>query len=299
MSYSDSRALREASRTYRRAVYSQKTPVKTHRAAWDEAFGSASLPNRMDCREVEAGSVTADYLVPELAIGSRIILYAHGGGFIAGSRKASRNLCASLAHEGACRLLLPEYRLAPEYPFPTALEDLFGAYRYLLREGTAPSDIVFAGDGAGANLAISLIHYAQKYKAPLPGAVAVLSPWVDLACATESFSRRKSQDPLFTRETFTQLATLYTYQDNFANPLVSPIHGDYTLFPRLYVQCGEREILLDDAKALAARVTAAGGEAVLDVRKGMWHLFQAADAITPEAHLAVRDLGTWIRRGSR
>jgi len=299
MSQPDSKAIREAARRYRKTVYNQKTPIKTHRVAVDEIFGTAMLPNNIDRREVDVGGVPADLLVPELAVGGRTILYAHGGGFIAGSRLSARNLCASIAHESASRLLLPEYRLAPEYPFPTAVEDLFRAYKWLLAEGTAPADIILAGDGSGANLSLALVHYLQKYREPYPGAILAISPWVDLACATESFTRRKSPDPLYTRDILSQLATLYTYQDNFANPLVSPIHGDYLAFPPLYVQCGSREILLDDAKDLVSRVTAAGGSATLDVREGMWHLFQAADALTPRAHLAVKDMGAWVRGGYR
>lgn len=297
MSYPENKAIREAARRYRKAVYNPKTPVKALRAAYEGIYGTATLPNRIDRQEVETGTVVADYLIPELAIGDRTILYAHGGGFIAGSRKASRNLCASLAHEAACRLLLPEYRLAPEYPFPTALEDLFHAYRWLLARGIAPADIVLAGDGSGANLAVALVHYLEKYRTARPGAVLAISPWVNLACETEAFTRRKNVDPLYSREIMTQLAGLYTYQDNFPNPLVSPIHGKYEDFPPLYVQCGSREILVDDARALVSRVTAAGGRATLDIREGMWHLFQAADALTPGAHLAVRALGQWIRGG--
>lgn len=298
-SHSDRTALRAAVRRYRKTVYSPKIPVKQHRAAYDEAFGTVLLPNNIDRRPVDAGGVPAELLVPELAIGGRTILYAHGGGFIAGSPRASRNLCASLAHESASRLLLPEYRLAPEYPFPTALEDLFNAYKWLLAGGTAPQDIILAGDGTGANLALSLVHYLHKNRAPNPGAALVISPWVDLACETGSFTNRKNPDPLYSREILSQLATLYTYQDNFKNPLVSPIHGDYLAFPPLYIQCGSREILLDDAKNLAARVHALGGSATLDVQEGMWHLFQAADALTPRAHLAVKAMGEWIRRGAR
>lgn len=297
LSLSDGAALRAAVRRYRKTVYSPKTPVKLHRAAFDEAFGTVMLPNNIDRREVNALGVPADYLIPELAIGGRTILYAHGGGFIAGSRLASRNLCASLAHESASRLLLPEYRLAPEYPFPTALEDLFNAYKWLMENGTAPSDIILSGDGTGANLAVALVHYLQKYRAPNPGAVLVISPWMDLTCQTASFTTRKNPDPFYSRDILSQLATLYTYQDNFKNPLVSPIHGDYLAFPPLYVQCGSREILIDDAKDLVSRVIAAGGNAKLDIQEGMWHLFQAADSLTPRAHLAVKAMGAWVRRG--
>ena len=297
MSNPYAQAIRQAGKLYRKAVFNGRLPVKTIRANYDALLGTAILPNNIDRQEVDVGPVLADLLVPELAIGKRTILYAHGGGFISGSRLSARNLCCSLAHESASRLLLPEYRLAPEYPYPTALEDLYHAYAWLLRQGTSPSDIIVAGDGAGANLVISLVHYLRDKQVPVPAAAAVLSPWIDLACDSAVYSQRKHPDPVHTREILAGEALLYTYQGNLTNPNVSPIHGDFTAFPPLYIQCGSEELLLDDAKRLAQKAQNSGGEASLDVRQGMWHLFQAIDSLTPEAHNAVRAVGKWIREG--
>lgn len=292
----EDQALKRAVKVLKKTVFSPRVPVKTLRQHYDTVLGTFRLPNNIDRHEVDIGPIKADILIPELALGDRTILYAHGGGFVAGSRHAAGNLCASLAHECASRLLLPEYRLAPEYPYPTALEDLYQSYSWLLKQGISHNEILFAGDGAGANLVLSLMHFLESKSVRLPGAVIALSPWVDLSCSSPIYLNRKNPDPLHNRENLSQVALQYTYHGNFANPHVSPIHGDFSRFPPLYIQCGTREILLEDARRLAEKAQHAGVPVVLDTPEHMWHLFQAIDTITPEAQLAVRRIGAWVRQ---
>ncbi len=294
----DSRTLHQAGKLFKKTVPGPRIPVKTARANYDALLGTVMLPNNIDRQEVDVGPVMADLLIPELAIGKRTILYAHGGGFTSGSRLSARNLCASIAHESACRLLLPEYRLAPEYPYPTALEDLYNAYAWLLHQGVSASDVLFAGDGAGAGLVISLIHFLRSRSVKLPQAVVAISPWVNLACDEGSFLARKSEDPINTRESLMAQANLYVTEANVTNPNVSPIHGDFRDFPPIFIQCGSEEILVDDAKRLAQKAANSGTPVVLDIHEGMWHLFQAIDSLTPQAHLAVKKIGTWVRDGT-
>jgi acetyl esterase/lipase len=297
MSIQDEHTIRQAGKYFKKAVYNPKLPLKTFRANYDEILGTTILPNNIDRQEVDVGPIPADLLIPELAMGKRTILYAHGGGFVAGSRFSARNLCCSLAHESACKLLLPQYRLAPEYPFPTAVEDLYRAYAWLLHQGIPSGDIVFAGDGSGANLVLSLIQYLDAERVTLPRAVVVLSPWINLSCDTSSYSVRKNPDPIYSREILSALALQYTYQSNFTNSRVSPILGDFSFFPPLYIQCGSEEILVDDSTRLAQKATNAEVSVTLDIRQGMWHLFQAVDSLTPQARLAIQDIGKWIRSG--
>jgi epsilon-lactone hydrolase len=298
MSIFDARALHRAGKLFKKAVYNPKTPIKTIRANYDSVLGTVTIPNNVDRREVDLGPIMADFLVPRLAIGKRTTLYAPGGGFVAGPRFASRNLCASIAHESASRLLPPEYRLAPEYPFPTAIEDLYTAYTWLLREGYQSGDIILAGDGAGANLALALVHLLAERNVRRPAAIVTLSPWIDLACDSASFNQRKSPDPIHTRETLVALAQQYAQNESLSDPKISPIHGDYALWPHLYVQCGTEEVLIDDARRLARKAENSGIPVTLDVEEGMWHLFQAVDSLTPRAHLAIKRIGAWVRAES-
>lgn len=293
----DSHALRKVGKLFKNAVYNPRLPVKTLRANYDSLLGTTILPNNIDRQEVDVGAVQADLLIPEMAIGKRTILYAHGGGFISGSRFSARNLCASLAHEAASKILVPEYRLSPEYPFPTAMEDMYRAYSWILHQGIPSSDVIFAGDGAGANLVLSLVQYLIAERIPLPAAVIALSPWINLSCDTVAYNARKNPDPIHSREILSAQALQYTYQSNFTNPKVSPIYGDYSHFPPMFIQCGSEEILLDDAKRLAQKAQNAGVSVTLDIHEGMWHLFQTSDSLTPRAHLAVKKIGQWVREG--
>jgi len=179
------------------------------------------------------------------------------------------------------------------------MEDMYRAYAWLLHQGYSSGDIIFAGDGAGANLILSLIQYLQDERIQLPSAVAVLSPWINLSCDTVAYNARKSTDPIHTRDMLSAQALQYTYQSNFTNPRVSPILGDYSFFPPLFIQCGSEEILLDDAKRLHQKALNAGVSVTLDINEGMWHLFQAIDSLTPKAHLAVKKIGQWINDQSR
>jgi acetyl esterase/lipase len=299
MTTQDSRSLAQAKKLFKKAIYNPKQPIRVMRAHFDDVLTNPILPNNIDRTEVDTGNVQADLLVPEMAIGKKTILYAHGGSFIAGSRRAYRNMCASLAHESACRLLLPEYRLAPEYPFPTGLEDLYQAYAWLMREGVPHGQIIFAGDGAGANLILALIHYLREKIVPLPAGIAVFSPWVDLSCSSSAFTQKKQNDPLFTRDIMLAQARLYVHEDQFKNRHVSPILGDFACFPPLFIQCGTRDILIDDARRLAQKAANANIPVTLDEEEDMWPLFQGIDTLTPRAHLAIRKAGSWIREGAR
>lgn len=295
MAINDKDSLKLAVKRYKKAFYNPKTPVKTLRNQYDALFSTRFLPNKVDRKEVEGMIVPGEFLIPEFAIGKKTIVYAHGGGFISGSRASYRNLCASLAHECACKLLLAEYRLAPEYPFPTPLEDVYSAYSHAISLGIRPRDIILAGDGAGANLALSLVHYLRSKRLETPSGVIALSPWVNLN--VQGSPQKKNPDPFLSRETLTLQALQYTWQDNFTNPHVSPIFGDFTAFPPVYIQCGSEEILADDAKQLAETIESAQSPCVLDIEDGMWHLFQHADDITPRAHVAVKRIGNWVRTG--
>ena len=233
---------------------------------------------------------------PEVAAAKRVILYAHGGSFINGSCKAARNFCASFAHECACKLFLPEYRRAPEYPFPAGLEDIFVTYRGILKKyAFSPASVVIAGDEAGANLAIALIHYLKQKKLPQPAALVLISPWLDISCSNEEIHTLQKSDKFLLKEALQAAAGRYTTFDNVQNPLVSPLYGSFTNFPPVFIQCGSQEILSADAKALAQKIEAVGGQAQLDIWPEMWHFFQAMDAQAKEAHLAVEKLGQWVQ----
>ena len=289
-------SLRQIQKLFKQTLYSSKIPLSTIREEYDSFFYSPYLPNNTDITRDTIGSVPVEILEPEVAAAKRVILYAHGGSFINGSCKAARNFCASFAHECACKLFLPEYRRAPEYPFPAGLEDIFVTYRGILKKyAFSPASVVIAGDEAGANLAIALIHYLKQKKLPQPAALVLISPWLDISCSNEEIHTLQKSDKFLLKEALQAAAGRYTTFDNVQNPLVSPLYGSFTNFPPVFIQCGSQEILSADAKALAQKIEAVGGQAQLDIWPEMWHFFQAMDAQAKEAHLAVEKMGHWVQ----
>lgn len=289
-------SLRQIQKLFKKTLYSPKIPLSIIREEYDTFFYKAHIPNNTDIVHCTVKAIPVEILKPEVAAANRVLLYVHGGFFLSGSCKASRNICASLTHECDCKLFLPEYRLAPEYPFPAGLEDLFTVYIAMLKEYKIPSSsIIFAGDGSGAGLAVALVHYLKQKKLPLPAALALISPWLDVSCTNEEMIALRKQDKFLIRESLQAAAQRYTASENFKNPLVSPIYGSFTDFPPTFIQCGSKEILLADAKLLKRKIDQAGGIAELDVRADMWHFFQSMDAQSKEAHLAVEAIGKWVQ----
>lgn len=249
----------------------------------------------MEVCEKEFKGIRTDLLLPEMAVSGRAILYAHGGSFISGSRKSYRSFCASLAHESSSALYLPEYRLAPEYPFPTALEDLYNVYAQVIETEKVNTDnLILAGDGAGGALAVSLIHYLKTKKLPLPAFIFLMSPWLDLTCADENLNINKKKDFVFSKDSLLRAAKLYTYEKNLSNELVSPLLGTFKNFPPVFIQCGDSEILLSDSKRLHQKIESAGGQSELIIYEGQPHLFQALPDNFAGAHLAVEAGGKKI-----
>ena len=289
-------SIRQIQKSFKKTLYSPKIPLSVIREEYDSFFYSPYLPNNTDITHDITGSVPIEILEPEVAAANRVILYAHGGAFLNGSCKASRNFCASFAHECACKLFLPEYRRAPEYPFPAGLEDIFITYQGMLKKySISPASIVIAGDEAGAALATALVHYLKQKKLPQPGAVVLISPWLDVSCSNEELHTLQKTDKFLLKESFQAAAGRYTTFDNFQKPLVSPLYGSFEDFPPVFIQCGGKEILSADAKALAHKIEAVGGQVQLDIWPEMWHFFQAMDAQAKEAHLAVEKLGQWVQ----
>ncbi len=284
--------IRKLKKQFRKSLFSTKISTEESRKRYEEILYSPHIPNNVDVSEKELKTIPTDILKPEITVFGRTILYAHGGAFVAGSRKAYRNFCATLANIAAANLYLPEYRLAPEYPFPTALEDLYSVYAKMVEtEKVQPKNLILIGDGAGASLILSMIAYLQKKQLPTPAMLVLLSPWVDISCSSEDLRINRKKDFMLSREALCNAANLYTYENNLQNKLVSPIFGDFTDFPKTIIQCGGNEILLSDAKKLAANFEKANTPCELTVYENMPHLFQALPDYFEQSHLAVEKIG--------
>ena len=242
------------------------------------------------------------------------MLYIHGGSFIGGSRTAYASFCASLATKCFCRVVVPEYRLAPAFPFPAANEDIQAVFKALFTEEqiacslnaeegekTQLPEIIIAADSSAAPIACSLIFNLRERYRNCIKQVILFSPWLDVSECSKLIQTKKISDEVMSGDVLRKSSQVYTYESNTSNVLVSPLlAGDDALknFPPVFIQMGEKEILLEDAKEFAENLCNAGNECVLDVWPGMMFMFQMADEFLHESHLALDRVGKVVTEGT-
>ncbi|EME99540.1 esterase [Streptomyces mobaraensis NBRC 13819 = DSM 40847] len=228
------------------------------------------------------------------------ILYFHGGSYVAGSPETAMSLTGNLVTGTGFRALSPDYRLAPEHPFPAAIEDGLSAYRALLDSGEAPSAIAFAGDSAGGGLTVTTCLAARDAGLPLPAAIVAFSPGLDMTRTGASMDGKAGVDPFFTREGMERTGAMYLAGQDPHQPLLSPaVHADLTGFPPMLLQAGTNEMLLDDSTRMAARAREAGVDVILDVTADVPHVFQAFAGVLDEADEALERAALFLRRRVR
>jgi monoterpene epsilon-lactone hydrolase len=225
----------------------------------------------------------------------RTIVYFYGGGFRLGSPETRRKTAGHLALAARARVLVPNYRLAPEDPFPAALDDAMGAYEWVLSQGAEPARVVIAGDSAGGGLAVSTAVAARDRGLPRCAGVVALSPWIDLTCGGESMTSRAASDFMFTRASLLEMAASYLNGADPQQPLVSPLFADLTGLPSILCLVGGDEVLLDDSVRLARRAGIAGVDATVFIAAGMQHIFPIWSGVFPEADAAIALIGDWVR----
>ena len=244
---------------------------------------------------VDAGGVPGEWIAAPSAAGGRVIYYLHGGGYTVGSINTHRALIARLSAAAGARALAIDYRLAPEHPFPAAVEDATAAYRWLLEGGADPSNVVIAGDSAGGGLTVATLVALRDARIPLPAAAVCLSPWVDLEGIGESATTRKAADPMIDPEGGLEQARLYLGGADPRTPLAAPLYADLSGLPPMLIHVGDAEVLLDDSTRLAARAKAAGVDVTLEVWPDMIHVWQFFAAVLPEGQQAIDRIGAFVR----
>ena len=282
-----SRVVRAATAAYFSRVDAQKANVQSMRHRWHALANVLWTAGDVAVEPKEVAGLAAEWLLPEAAPPDRLLLYLHGGAYLMGSCATHRQMVSHIAKAAGIRTLLPEYRLAPEHPFPAAINDVVRLYRTLLQSGLAAENIVIAGDSAGGGL-LSLRDAGE----PLPAAACLISPWLDLTGEGDSMTERAAHDPWFRPEDMPVIARYYCRDDQVRHPLVSPVYADPEGLPPLFIQVGEDEILLSDSTRIAGNVRAAGGQVSLEVWPGM---FQAFVHHVPEARKAVTNIGAYVR----
>ena len=247
---------------------------------------------KVELRPAEDCPLPGTWAVPAGAEEGKVVMYSHGGAYVSGSPDTHIPLISRLADQCGLTVFAYDYRLAPEHPFPAALEDALTAFDYLLGKGYFPQDIVLCGDSAGGGLTLALTMMLRDRGRPLPAALVVLSPWTDLTESGDTHFANGSLDPTISSEDLRNTALLYIGGDDPQNPYISPLFGDFTGFPPTLIHVGAIEVLLDDSRNLAIRMEEQGVEVDIDVYEGMWHVWHMFDV--PEAAQAIRKIAWFI-----
>ncbi|WP_417515373.1 alpha/beta hydrolase [Minwuia sp.] len=246
------------------------------RERFDKLAQFLPLPNDAQVTAVDAGGVPSEWVSAPGVSGDRVIFYLHGGGYVIGSVTTHRRLAYDFSKAADARVLVVDYRLAPEHPYPAAVEDAVAAYRWLLGQGTSPSNIAIAGDSAGGGLTMATLVSLRDRKIDLPACAVPMSPWVDLEGVGDSMTSKHDVDPMVQKAGLDRMAAFYVGDADYRDPLVSPMHADLSGLPPLLIQVGTRETLLDDARRLHEKALADGVISSLEEAGGMvhvWHLF--------------------------
>lgn len=267
--------------------------IEKHRQSQDHV--GALLGNSKDIliRSVDIQGMEGEWVsVNRAHMKKYVILYCHGGGYSTGSSLYARTLTTKLAASTSMDVLCFDYRLAPEHPYPAAMQDAMKAWNYLMILGYGARDVIIAGDSAGGNMALSLVLKLKEENRLLPRGLVLMSPWSDLTSSGKTHQSRAEVDPVLDAAYLEQMIHNYVEGQDLNDPMISPLFGDFTGFPPTYIQVGDNEILLADSTMLHKKMIQENVSAKLDVFKGMWHVFQMSPLKT--AHDAMEKNAEFI-----
>ena len=286
----------------RGSAFPADSDVDEQRQQLKELLSAQPLPGDVTVTAAALGGVPTAEITVDGIEARHVVLYFHGGVYVMGDAFLAADLASQVGRRTDAKVISVDYRLAPEHPYPAAVDDALAAYEGLLKTGILPSDIAFAGESAGGGLAIATLVNARDHGLPLPAAAFVMSPYADLTLAGTTMETRREVDPLLSPQALEARVPDYTAGHDAALGLISPIFADLSGLPPLIIQAGTHEVLLDDAVRLAGRAAAADVEVTLDVTPGVPHVFQAYHAILDEAVAALdragRLLSAHLSRGA-
>jgi len=271
--------------------------MEERRAGMEEGAAIMPLAEGVIVEKLTIGNMPAEWIIPAETKNDSIVLYLHGGGYCIGSINTHRSMVSFIAKTAKAKALMIDYRLAPENPFPAAVEDAVAAYRWLLGEGISPQRLIVSGDSAGGGLTMATLVDLKDKGEPLPAAAVVLSPWVDLEGIGDSMTSKAEVDPIVQKEGLLEMTDAYLGGVDSKNPLAAPLYADLKGLPPLLIQVGSAETLLDDSTRLADLAKKAGMEVVLEEWEDMIHVWQYNVAMNvPESIEAVDKIAGFIQK---
>ncbi|MCF6248758.1 MAG: alpha/beta hydrolase [Desulfobacula sp.] len=273
--------------------------IESYRQLLEKGAMAFQPDKSVKCEAFHIDHIPAEWLTPPKISNNRVIFYVHGGGYIAGSINSHRALASRIALAANARLLIFEYRLAPEHPFPAGLTDVNTAYQWLVNKNVLDKNnysksICIMGDSAGGGLSLALLAQILNENLPKPACSILISPWIDLECNNTSHIENREKDPMLGQKVLKKTARLYTDKD-LSHPLISPIHNNFSGCCPVLIQVGENEVLLDDAKLLTQKLKQAGANVELEVWKDMFHVWHYFARYLSEGQRAIKIIGKFIQ----
>lgn len=284
-------------RTAASSIVQAQLPVETRRAQFEAGRALIPLPSDVQVEAITAGSVTAEWVNTLDLDEQQVVLYIHGGGFVWGSCTSSRVVAATFARIAHARVLVPNYRLAPEHPFPAAPQDCLAAYHWLLDSGVSPEHLVVVGDSAGGGLVLALLVKLAQAALPQPAGAVLISPWLDLTLSGASYTTNAQTDFMESRDLLLEMRQHYLGVHDPRSELSSPLFADVSGLPPLLIYAGSDELLVDDAIQITQRLRQVGGSVELQIGAGFWHTWPITAAMRPfpEGTQALEHIGAFVR----
>jgi acetyl esterase/lipase len=271
--------------------------IRAARIGFEKAVAPFNRPLRgFSYETIEVSGMKSEWISGKSTNPHKVILYFHGGGYAAGGIETHRAFCSQLVKYSGAKLLLIEYRLAPENTYPAPIEDAVRAYQWLLAHHYRPEDICFAGDSAGGGIAIGTLAYLRDHQLPLPACAVTFSPWLDHTFSGKSYVEKRDIDPMLIYDAIVFWSKAYLGNAPADAPYVSPILHPLDRLPPLFIQVGSDEMLLDDSLQLAQKAKASGVDVTLQIFDGYFHVFNAFWKILPGARKANQQAGFFIAR---
>ena len=272
--------------------------VEQTRAGFEAMAAMFPVEPDVKCEPISAGGVKSEWVTAPGADPGRAILYLHGGGYVIGSINTHRSLAGRLSRAAKARVLVVDYRLAPEHPHPAAVDDAVAAYRWMLAQGLKPNRIAVSGDSAGGGLTIATLVAIRDAKLPVPAAGAPISPWVDMEGIGDSMTSKAAADPIVQKAGLLGMAKAYLGGKDPRTPLAAPLYADLSGLPPLLIQVGTAETLLDDASRLAERARKAGVKVTYEPWENMIHVWHLFAPMLDEGKQAIERIGEFVRQNA-
>jgi monoterpene epsilon-lactone hydrolase len=281
---------------YQMADFYRDLSVEAQRAKMEKYAKAIKLPDDMTCKPAKGCPVPAEWVTSPEVNDDQVILSLHGGAYFLNYGNPHRNFAARIGRSTQIRVLIPNFRLSPEHPYPAALQDVTVAYQWLLAQGYSPINIAITGESSGGGLVLATLLRLRDEDISFPAAVVCICPWVDLTGSGASMESKKKADFINNPEHMKTTAKLYAGDHDLKDPYISPLYADLSGFPPLLIQAAARDVLLDDATRLAEQARKANVDVTLEVWEEMIHVFQLSAGFVPEARKATENIATFLQQ---